>query len=166
MGSYDAQYATVQAVTARLSEIAPSLNVEIIYSEIDSAEDTIPLIEGYKESGEIPFDAIFIFPDLTVQAEPSWSAIRDFAAENNLPILANTPAQVNDGALFSYLADNADVGRQAARLAILILGGTNVKDLPIETAELTLMINLKAANTMGLEVSDDILNQANVIIRE
>lgn len=163
---YNSAYDTVQVVTAKLGDIAPGLALDIVYDEISTPEEVVAHIDNYKEGDELPFDAIFIFPDLTVQQSVSWTAIRDFAEANDLPILANTPAQVQEGALFSYLADNNDTGRQAARQVILILNGTNVNDLPIETAELSLMINLDAATRMGLDVSDDILNQANVIIRE
>ncbi len=56
-------------------------------------------------------------------------------------------------------------GRQGARMADRILKGAKPAVLPVETAEYFLTINLKKAQEMGLDISDDILRQADTIIR-
>jgi ABC-type uncharacterized transport system substrate-binding protein len=56
---------------------------------------------------------------------------------------------------------------QAARLANSILhNGILPADLPVETPDLFLGINLKTAQSMGLIILDDILQQADFIIRK
>ena len=57
------------------------------------------------------------------------------------------------------------VGRQAGRLAAMILKGADPADLPVETAEFFLGINLQTAGTIGIDVPDEILQQADTIIR-
>jgi ABC-type uncharacterized transport system substrate-binding protein len=37
--------------------------------------------------------------------------------------------------------------------------------LPVETAEFYLAINLKAARAIGLDIPDEILRQADIIVR-
>jgi putative ABC transport system substrate-binding protein len=56
-------------------------------------------------------------------------------------------------------------GKQAARLADQIFKGARPADLPVEMAEFFLAINLKVAKTIGLTIPDEILRQADIIIR-
>jgi putative ABC transport system substrate-binding protein len=57
------------------------------------------------------------------------------------------------------------VGVQAAQMADQIRKGARPADLPVQTAEFYLSINLKAANTVGVSIPDTILRQANTVIR-
>lgn len=66
----------------------------------------------------------------------------------------------------SYSMAFYPIGQQSARLAHQIFQGVAVGDLPVETADFFLGINLKTANAIELEISDDILRQANMIVRE
>ena len=88
------------------------------------------------------------------------------AIELKLPTSGPNVATVNDGALTAYGVDLTVAARQqAARLADQILQGTKPADLPVETAQLFSAINLKTAQAIGLDIPDDILRQANIIIR-
>ncbi len=160
---YDPTYPTSTIIHDELVKIAPALGVELVDLPIVAPADVVTALASYTEP---PFDAVIIFPELTVQQPESWNAILAYANENKLPILANTPPQVEQGALFGYFSDNVATGKQAARLADQILkGNSKAGDLPIETAEQFLTINLQAANLLGLEVSDALLRQANTVIR-
>ena len=57
------------------------------------------------------------------------------------------------------------MGRQAARLADQILKGAKPADLPVETADHFLRIDLRTATIVGLDVPDEILRQADVVVR-
>jgi putative ABC transport system substrate-binding protein len=57
------------------------------------------------------------------------------------------------------------MSKQAARLADQVLRGTAPADLPVESAEPCLRINLKTAEAIGLAIPDTILRQADTIIR-
>jgi putative ABC transport system substrate-binding protein len=162
---YNPAYPTVEAVLEELRAVAPTLGVELIESEIAAPADIPALVAGFEEADEPPFDAIVIFPDLTVQEPVAWDAILAYANEHKLPILANTPPQVEQGALFGYFSDNVETGKQAARLADQILKGTPAGDLPVETADQFLTINLKAAALLGIEVPNELLRQATNVIR-
>ena len=56
-------------------------------------------------------------------------------------------------------------GAQAAHIADQVLKGTDPGELPVETAEFYLGINLQTADAIGLEIPYGILQQAEVIIR-
>jgi putative tryptophan/tyrosine transport system substrate-binding protein len=72
---------------------------------------------------------------------------------------------MNAGAVVTYAGSFPAMGRQAARLADQILKGIKPGDLPVETAEYFLHINLQTATAMGLDIPDTILRQADTVIR-
>ena len=67
--------------------------------------------------------------------------------------------------LYGVAVDNIVSGQQAAPLSDEILKGTPAGSIPVLTAQTFLTINLKVATKMGIKVSEDILSQANVIVR-
>jgi putative ABC transport system substrate-binding protein len=67
--------------------------------------------------------------------------------------------------LVTFRPDIKQTGRQAARLANQILRGVKPADLPIETLEVVLVVNLRIAEKLGIHVPDSVLLNANTIIR-
>jgi putative ABC transport system substrate-binding protein len=51
-----------------------------------------------------------------------------------------------------------------AAIGNLLLQGIAPADLPVETAEIFLGINLKTAKAIGLDIPDEVLRQADTII--
>jgi putative ABC transport system substrate-binding protein len=74
--------------------------------------------------------------------------------------------QVEKGALTAYGIIHKKAGAQAAHIADQILNGIRPENLPVETAEFYLGINLKIAVSIGLEIPDDVLRRADVIVRD
>ncbi len=71
-------------------------------------------------------------------------------------------------ALLAQLTFSVDVryeAKQGARMADRIFKGTKPAVLPVETAEYYLSINLKKAQEIGLNIPDEILRQAETVIR-
>lgn len=109
-------------------------------------------------------DAIFIPRDSRIEA-----GIAEFvalAAKRRLPIAAPSLTQTQAGALFSYGFVHRDIGRQAAQQANQIFKGARAGDLPVEMAENRLAINLATAARIGFAIPDDLLLQAEYLIRE
>jgi putative ABC transport system substrate-binding protein len=61
--------------------------------------------------------------------------------------------------------NSVSIGKQAARIAYQVLNGVRPTDLPVETSDFFLSINLKTAQTIGLDIPDEILRQADHIVR-
>jgi len=73
---------------------------------------------------------------------------------------------VDDGGLMSYGVDYTDQFRSAAVYVDKILNGSKPADLPVQQAtKLQLVINLKAANEIGLTIPARVLERANRVIR-
>ena len=79
--------------------------------------------------------------------------------------LGSSTFQVEDGILVSYGQNAFRTGELAASLADDILQGSSPSELPVETTDYFLGINLKTAQAIGIDISDDILHVANTIIR-
>jgi putative ABC transport system substrate-binding protein len=87
------------------------------------------------------------------------------AARHRLPAMYEWPEQVEDGGLMSYGSDLAAVTRRVARYVDRIFKGARPGDLPVEQpTELQLVINLRTARTLGLNLSPALLARAGRVI--
>ena len=92
-------------------------------------------------------------------------AIVDLAAELRLPVMYERRDYVEQGGLLTYVPDLADLYRRAAGYVVVILAGADPGDLPIEQpTKFELMINLKTAKALGLEVPLTLLARADEVI--
>jgi putative ABC transport system substrate-binding protein len=87
------------------------------------------------------------------------------AARYRLPAIYWSRFFATDGGLISYGIDYPDRFRQAAGYVDHILRGAKPADLPVQApTKYELVINLKTARAMGLDVSADLLSFANEVI--
>ncbi len=143
-----------------ISATADKLGVELITRKVSTTDEAMLAFKNTPQEA----DAVFLLPDSMVNARGA--DVYKIATELKLPTSGPNAATVNDGALTAYGVDLAVAARQqAARLANQILQGTQPADLPVETTQLFAAINLKTARAIGLDIPDDILRQANVLIR-
>ena len=150
--------ASVQAL-AELKKAARTLGVHLVIPEVRTSE------ELKKALSSIPrdIDAIVVLPGgffATHMAEFGKTAI-----ERKLPLISGPVPPGRPAPLMTFGADIVVMGEQASRLADKILNGTAPAVLPVETADFFLSINIQTARAIGLDIPDDILRQADTIIR-
>jgi ABC-type uncharacterized transport system substrate-binding protein len=91
--------------------------------------------------------------------------IMDFATKQRLPVVPGHPELVEAGGLMSYGASYPGMHRRAAYFVDRILKGAKPADLPVERpVKFELVLNLKAAKTLGLEVPPQLIARADEVI--
>lgn len=104
-------------------------------------------------------DAIAVIGDNT--AVTALESIVKVCNENKIPLLAGDTDSVKRGAAAGYGFDYTDLGKQAGYQAALILGGTPIKDIPVEFAkDLQFSINEEAALAQGVTLPADLVSKA------
>jgi putative ABC transport system substrate-binding protein len=87
------------------------------------------------------------------------------AARHRLPAGYNLPLFAKDGGLISYGADSIDPYRRAAGYVDRVLKGEKPADLPVQApTKYELIINLKAAKALGLDLPASVLARADEVI--
>ena len=91
--------------------------------------------------------------------------IATLAARHQLPAIYNSRYFVADGGLISYGFDAIDQFRRAAQYVDRILRGEKPADLPVQApVKYELVINLRAAKGLGLDLPASVLARADEVI--
>jgi putative ABC transport system substrate-binding protein len=91
--------------------------------------------------------------------------IAELALQHRLPTMFTFRTYVEAGGLMYYGVDNRKMGRKVASYVAKVLNGTKPSDLPIEQpTEYELIVNLKTAKAIGIEVPPAILLRADEVI--
>jgi putative ABC transport system substrate-binding protein len=151
--SQTAQFGAIQAV-------APSLRVEVSPVNMRDAGQIERSVDTFARSPN---------GGLIVTAGAGAILHRDLivtlAARNKLPTVYWERFFVAAGGLISYGADLIDQYRQAAGYVDRILKGEKPADLPVQApTKYELVINLKTAKALGLEVPPTLLARADEVI--
>src|SRR6266487_845137 len=108
-------------------------------------------------------DALLVPPDITFIAHHR--RIAELAASARLPAIYFGRAQVENAGLMSYGPDVRENYRRAATYVDKILKGAKPADLPVEQpTKIELVINLKTAKALGLDIPQKLIARADAVI--
>ncbi len=142
-----------------LKESAAKAKVEIVTSQTDTPDELTGALAAMP--GNV--DAIFI-PNSSFFMSHLDTIIK-FSIERKLPTGSGT-GQYKNGIMITYGQDHFHSGKLASRLAKSILHDKiPASHLPVETTEFFLGINLQTAKAIGITIPDNVLKQANFIVR-
>jgi ABC-type uncharacterized transport system substrate-binding protein len=100
-------------------------------------------------------------PLIVAQAAPLAAS----ALKHRLPGMFPFKENVQAGGLLSYGADRDDLYRRTAAYVVKILKGVKPADLPVEQAsKYELIINLKTAKALGIDLPPQVLARADEVI--
>ena len=89
----------------------------------------------------------------------------DFLLKNRIPGMFQLRRNVVDGGLMSYGTSLLDLFRRGARYVDKILHGAKPGELPIEQpVSFGLIINLKTAHAIGVDIPNPVLARADEVI--
>jgi len=151
-----ALFGVIQAMASALSVEASPLELRDA-AEIERAVTAFADFAGSSNSGLIitPHASAIIHRDLIVK----------LAARHRLPAVYWEGFFVAAGGLISYGPDHIDEFRRAAGYVDRILKGEKPADLPVQApTKYELVINLKTARALGLEVPATLLARADEVI--
>jgi len=144
---------------ASVREAALALGVEAEFDEVKTLDEVVTAIESL--SGDDT--AIFVVPMPSLGGDIT--GFVGAATERGIVIGSTNGTDVKNGALISYGTNFIAIGKQAARLVDQALRGTPPADLPVETTEFFLNVNLQTAETFAIDIPDEIVRQADVVVR-
>jgi putative tryptophan/tyrosine transport system substrate-binding protein len=143
-----------------IQAVAPSFGVEVTPVDVRSAAD----IEGGLATFVRESNGGLIVTASTLAAVHR-SVIIEVAARHRLPAIYPFRYYVADGGLISYGPDLIDPYRRAADYVDRVLKGEKPADLPVQApTKYQLMINLKTAKALGIEVPPTLLARADEVI--
>jgi len=143
-----------------IQAVAPSLRVEVIPVNMRDAGEIERTVAAFAHSS---------IGGLIITPNPFAFAHRDLiftlAAQHKLPAIYFDRAFVTAGGLISYGPDFLDQYRRAAGYVDRILKGEKPADLPVQApTKYELVINLKTAKALGIEMPASVLARADEVI--
>jgi putative ABC transport system substrate-binding protein len=148
-----AQFGAIQAV-------AQSLGVELRPVDILDAGEIERAIEGFARSAN---SGLIVTPSASVSAHRD--LIVTLAARHQLPAVYSFRSDVTSGGLICYGPDLTNQFGQAAGYVGRILKGEKPSNLPVQApTKYELLINLKTAKALGLQVPPQLLARADAVI--
>jgi putative tryptophan/tyrosine transport system substrate-binding protein len=92
--------------------------------------------------------------------------IAAIALKERLPTISDMQLLARSGCLMAYGSDGAYNWERGAYFVDRLLKGANAAELPVELlSKLTLVVNLKTANSLGIKIPQSILVRADEVIR-
>jgi ABC-type uncharacterized transport system substrate-binding protein len=147
-----AQFAAIQSA-------AHSLGVELTPVGVRDADEIERGVAAFARSG----DGGLIVTAAGVASRRD--LIISLASRLRLPAIYPYRYYATDGGLISYGPNTLDLFRRAAGYVDRILKGEKPADLPVQApTKYELVINLKTAKALGLEVPDTLLSRADEVI--
>jgi len=140
-------------------EITARLGLKVVEATADNSSGVLQAAQSFVGRA----DVIYVPTDNTVVS--AISSVVKVAEENKIPIIAGEENSVFQGALATVGVNYYRLGRQTAEIAIKIINGeAKPETTPIESQKETeLVINVDAAEVLGIAIPDDLREKATIV---
>ncbi len=107
-------------------------------------------------------DAIFVPNDSVVQT--AMSVVSEVANDAKIPVYGSSAVMVNSGAFATISISDREIGALTADMSYQYLQGTAITDIPsVVVSNFTMVINKTTADAIGVELSEEVLAQAQLV---
>jgi putative ABC transport system substrate-binding protein len=157
---HDPENAPVAAFLRVMESAAPSLGVQVARAGV---HDAVEIGRAIEECAHGSDSGLIVLTDVVTNVNRE--LIIGLAAQHRLPATYTARYWARSGGLASYGADLVQQWRGAASYVDRILRGEKPAGLPVQApTKFELVINLKTAKALGLELSTTLLARADEVI--
>lgn len=108
-------------------------------------------------------DAIFVPQDNTIAS--AFPTVVTAANAAKVPVYSSVDTMVKQGSIASVSQSQYDLGIETAKIAVKILAGKKVSEVPVNVVDTgTPTVNLKAAKELGITIPDSLLKEADIAV--
>jgi putative ABC transport system substrate-binding protein len=155
----NADYPAALLEMGQVEAAVRTLGIETVRLLVRRAGDIAPAFEALTDRAE----ALYVCTDPLLNTNQV--RINTLAGSARVPTMSGYRDYVQTGGLISYGPSLPDLFRRTGDLVDKILRGTKPGDIPVEQpTKFELVINLKTAKTLGLELSPNLLARADEVI--
>jgi putative tryptophan/tyrosine transport system substrate-binding protein len=141
---------------------AKAFGVKLQYVDVLSPKD---IESAFRAASKGRAEAVLMMVASAVAGNHRTEII-ELAVKSRLPVIYTFLSYVEAGGLMTYGVNLTDLDRRAATYVDKILKGTKPSDLPVEQpTKFEFIINLKAANQIGLTIPPNVLVRADRVIK-
>lgn len=162
---YQRGYPVVAPQLEVLRPAAEKAGINLIEVPADNGEELTSLLQELPASENMENTAILGLVEPLLVTSDGFGSAAEFAGEHQFPLGGAMFPTEGFGSIFYVSVDAMETGTQAALQADKILQGTAAGTIPVISSEMTLIINNKQAEDLGLEVPVDLIEVANEVIR-
>ncbi|CAN7754840.1 ABC transporter substrate-binding protein [Bradyrhizobium sp. LjRoot220] len=142
-----------------IQSAAQTLGLDVVFEKIWRAEDIASALAVPKAGT----DALYVQTDPIFNTHRS--RITALALDARVPTISGTREYVEAGSLISYGANLTDLFRRTGDIVDKILRGAKPSDLPVQQpTKFDLILNLKTARTLGLDLSASLIARAEEVV--
>lgn len=141
-----------QAEIETAKEVAESMGLEVIIEGISSTLDMQMIAENLSSQ----VDAIYVGSDNTIAS--AFETLLDATDRMDIAVYPSVDNMVEQGGLAAVAINQADLGIEAVKIAVKVLNGTAIGDIPIHFVEnLRLVYNSDTAERLNIELSTELI---------
>jgi putative tryptophan/tyrosine transport system substrate-binding protein len=146
-----------------LREESEKLGISLVGSPLDGPIDEAAYRRAFTAMAQEGADAVYVASE--AENDSNVRLIVDLAERARLPSVYALRGAAELGGLMTYAYDLMELVRHNAEQVAQILGGTKPSDIPFyQVTKFELIINLKAAKTLGLTIPPALLGRADEVI--
>lgn len=155
---YNTSEVNSQVQVDKAKEISKNMKIDIVDIPVTNSSE----IESALNAKIKEIDFLFLPSDNLIAS--SMPIISKIAVKNKVGTIGVDEPMVKNGALACEGVDYYKLGYETGLMAVDILDGKDIKDIPVSTLKETqLTINERTAKELGLDIPEELLNKGNII---